>query len=270
MGDFLYGYVLGRVIFGIPILAFKLTRFVLRIAWWLGLWAVLSVGAGLMSITRAGKANADETAGFGRFTEDGALWRDKASGLEFPCSDTELCEIHAGVAGQYWRRTALSRLVRATAIWRYRFDAVTDGAGGIAATHEFTQEARVNLTLDTVDPAQASTDQYGQGRNRDWAVEALMHMDWLLTNRAGTRSASQRTWTTCTGTRPGTSGRSSAGPSRWAQRRPRRRSAGHKCSRSARYAAVGGIATLMRTATAGGSGSGEGRTWVGSQHAGRG
>jgi hypothetical protein len=87
------------------------------------------------------------------------------------------------VAGQYWRRTALSRLVRAGAIWRYRFDAVTDGTGGPGATHEFPQEARVNLTLDTVDPAQASTDQYGQGRNRDWAVEALMHMDWLLTNR---------------------------------------------------------------------------------------
>lgn len=76
--------------------------------------------------------------------------------------------------------------MRAGAICRYRFDAVTDGTAGtadIAATHEFPQEARVNLNLDTVDPAHASTDEYNQARNRDWALEALTRMDWLLTNR---------------------------------------------------------------------------------------
>jgi hypothetical protein len=190
MGDFLYGYLLGRVIFGVPILVFKIMRFVLRIVWWLGLWAILSVGAGLMSITRAGKSGPDETAGFGQFSEDGKLWRDSASGRAFPCSETdrEHCEIQANMVGQYWRSTALSRLVRAGAIVRYRFDAVTDGAAGIAATHEFPQEARVNLNLDTVDPAHASTDEYNQARNRDWALEALARMDLLLTNR-GWRSA---------------------------------------------------------------------------------
>lgn len=58
MGDFLYGKLLGYVIVGVPILVFKIMRFALRIVWWLGLWAILSVGAGLMSITRAGKIRA--------------------------------------------------------------------------------------------------------------------------------------------------------------------------------------------------------------------
>jgi hypothetical protein len=190
MGDFLYGKMLGYVIFGVPILVFKITRFTLRIVWWLGLWVILSVGAGLMSMTRAGKSGPDETAGFGGYSEDGKLWRDKASGQLFPYSQTEseYCEIQANLDGQYWRRTALSRLVRSGAIWRYRFDAVTDGIAEVAATHEFPHEARVNLNLDTVDPAHASTDQYNQARNRDWALEALAHMDWLLTNR-GWRAA---------------------------------------------------------------------------------
>jgi hypothetical protein len=192
MGDFLYGKMLGYVIVGVPILVFKIMRFALRIVWWLGLWAILSVGAGLMSITRAGRSGPDETAGFGQFSGEGKLWRDKASCHLFPCSQTELehCEIQANLAGQYWRRTALSRLVRAGAIWRYRFDAITDGTADITATHEFPQEAKVNLNLDTVDPAHASTDQYNQARNRDWALQALAHMDWLLTNR-GWRAAGQ-------------------------------------------------------------------------------
>ncbi len=188
MGDFLYGKMLGYVIVGVPILVFKIMRFVLRIVWWLGLWAVLSIGAGLLSITRAGKSRPDETAGFGQFSKDQKLWQDQASGQLFRVSETdrECCEIHADLAGQYWRRTALSRLVRAGAIWRYRFDAVTEGTAAIAATLEFPQEARVNLNLDTVDPAQASTDEYNQSRNRDWALEALTHMDWLLTSRGWT------------------------------------------------------------------------------------
>jgi hypothetical protein len=185
MGDFLYGKMLGYVIVGVPILVFKIMRFTLRIVWWLGLWIILSVGAGLMSMTRAGKSGPDETAGFGGYSEDGELWRDKASGQLFPYSqaESECCEIQASEAGTYWRRTALSRLVRSGAIMRYRFDAVTDGTAEVAATHEFPQEARVNLNLDTVDPAHVSTDQYNQARNRDWALQALAHMDWLLTNR---------------------------------------------------------------------------------------
>ena len=185
MGDFLYGKMLGYVIVGVPILVFKIMRFALRIVWWLGLWVILSIGAGLMSITRAGKSGPDETIGFGQFSEDGKRWQDNASGHMFPCSQTEFeyCEIQANLAGQYWRSTALSRLMRAGAIWRYRFDAVTDGTADIAATHEFPQEARVNLNLDTVDPAHAGTDEYNQARNRDWVLKALAHMDWLLTSR---------------------------------------------------------------------------------------
>jgi hypothetical protein len=185
MGDFLYGKVLGYVIVGVPILVFKIMRFALRIVWWLGFWVILSVGAGLMSITRTGKSEPDQAAGFGQFSDDRKLWRDEASGQLFRCSETdrEHCEIQANLAGQYWRRTALSRLGRAGAIWRYRFDAVTDDTADLAATHEFAQEARVNLSLDTVDPAHASTDEYNQARNRDWALEALTRMDWLLTSR---------------------------------------------------------------------------------------
>lgn len=188
MGDFLYGYVLGRVIFGIPVLVFKIMRFMLRIAWWLGLWVVLSIAAGLIAIARRGQDGSAETEGLGHFSEDEKLWQDEASGQVFRCSETdrEHCELTATVAGQYWRSTALSRLMRRGAIWRYRFDAVTEAADGsvlVAATHEFPQEARVKLTLDHVDPAQASTDPYGLEQNREWALDALTHMDWLLTSR---------------------------------------------------------------------------------------
>ena len=188
MGDRTYGYLLGLAIFGIPVLAFKVTRFMLRIAWWLGLWVILSLGAAVIAITRAGKSGPDETAGIGELTKDKKNWQDTASGQLFPISETEYenCEIQATLAGQYWRDTALSRLLRKGSIWRYRFDAVTDGSDDIAATHEFPQEARVNLNLDTVDPAHASTDQYNQADNRELALRALAHMDWLLTSRGWT------------------------------------------------------------------------------------
>jgi hypothetical protein len=158
MGDFLYGKMLGYVIVGVPILVFKIMRFTLRIVWWLGLWVILSAGAGLMSMTRSGKSGPDETTGSGGYSEDRELWRDNASGQLFPYSPTESerCEIRASEAGTYWRRTALSRLVRSGAIMRYRFDAVTDGTAEVAATYEFPQEARVNLNLDTIDPADQS------------------------------------------------------------------------------------------------------------------
>lgn len=188
MGDRTYGFWLGMAIVGVPILTFKIARFTLRVAWWLGLWVILSLSAGLMSITRGGKPAPDEAAGIGELTTDKEHWQDAASGQLFPVSETEYeyCEIRATMAGTYWRDTALSRLVRKGAILRYRFDAVTEGSSEIAGTHEFPQEARVNLNLDTIDPAHASTDQYNQAGNRDLALHALAHMDWLLSSRGWT------------------------------------------------------------------------------------
>jgi len=185
MGDFIMGYLIGRTIR----LTFRLAGFLFRIAWWLGVFVLLSIGAGAMALIKLGQAKPDETQGFGVYSPDRTVWRDRKTNLSYPVSDTETeyCEVHATQDGQYWRRTAISRLVRMGAIVRYRFNAVIDhpdeGQSNIAATVDFPQEARVNITLDHVDPALAASDPYGLNQNRELATSALDHLDWLLTNR---------------------------------------------------------------------------------------
>lgn len=188
MGDFIMGYIIG----GTLKLIFRLTRFLLRIAWWLTIFVVLSLGAGVLTLAKAGQTKTEEGADFGDYSEDREIWKTRKTGLTYPCSSTDIeyCDVQATVAGQYWRRTAISRLMRMGAIWRYRFDAVVDKSAedvaSIAATVQFPQEAKVNITLDHLDPAAAASDPYGLGQNREQAIAALDHLDWVLTNRGWT------------------------------------------------------------------------------------
>jgi hypothetical protein len=185
MGDFIMGYLIGGTIK----LTFRLARFLFRIAWWLGVFVLLSVGAGAMALVRLAQPKPDETEGFGVYSSDRTVWRDRKTNQSYACSDTdtEYCEVYATQDGQYWRRTAISRLLRMGAMVRYRFNAVIenpdDGQPKVAATVDFPQEARVNITLDHVDPALAASDPYGLNQNREQATSALDHLNWLLTNR---------------------------------------------------------------------------------------
>jgi hypothetical protein len=160
--------------------------FFIRIAWWLAVFVLLSIGAGIMALVRLARPGPDESAAFGQYSDDGRLWQDRATGQWYPCSQTERerCEVEATEAGFYWRRTAISRLMRAGAVLRYRFCAVGGGSSAadpvLIAEVEFPVEARRNITLDHLDPANASTDPYNLGVNRDSAKSALDDLDWLL------------------------------------------------------------------------------------------
>jgi hypothetical protein len=188
MGDFIFGFILGRVIIGLVRLYFKLLWFLLRSAWWLAVFLILSAGAGMALLAKGGRARPDDTAGFGRFLDD-THWQDDATGSVYPAAaaEREYCEIYAADAGTYWRRTAISRLLRMGAIMRYRFDAITEAGPGrareLAASQEFPQEARHNITLDHVDPDLAGSDPYGLDQNRDLAVDALKTVELQLAGR---------------------------------------------------------------------------------------
>ena len=164
----------------------KIYWFFIRIAWWLAVLVVLSIGAGIIGLVRLGRPKADDTAGFGRYSGDPRLWLDDKTGEQYPVSDTETeyCEVEADQAGMYWRRTAVSRLLRGGAIVRYKFYAISKGSQGaeptIAAEEEFPQEARRNITLDHIDPAKAAEDRYGLDGHRKQAADALDVMHLLL------------------------------------------------------------------------------------------
>ncbi len=131
MGDFIYGFLIGRVIGGIFVLACKIVWFFLRIAWWLSVFLLLWIGAGVVFLFRGGRRAREDAERLGRYLDDGTGWQDEASGDVYPLSgERERCEIHAVEAGTYWRRTAISRLLRGGAILRYRFAALTDAGSG--------------------------------------------------------------------------------------------------------------------------------------------
>lgn len=167
--------------------------FVIRVAWWLAVLVVLSIGAGIMGLVRLGRPKVDDRAGFGRYSGDPRLWLDEGTGERYPVSDTETeyCEIEADQTGMYWRRTAVSRLLRGGAIVRYKFYAVAKGGQdadpAIAAEEEFPQEARRDITLDHLDPAKAAEDRYGLDGHRKTAENALDAVELLLDRRGWER-----------------------------------------------------------------------------------
>lgn len=198
MSSFEEGYRQGEKIGGVIFIGFRIFWFFARIVWWLSVLIVVSLIAGITALVKSGRPGPDVSAGFGRFTDDRAYWQDEKSGVRYPVRDEELdtCEIQAVQGGMHWQRTALSRLVKRGAVVRYQFAAVSDGSPGsahagapeILASEEFLNEARRNITIDHLDPAQAATDQYGLQQSRDEAVSALDHLDWILTSRGWERT----------------------------------------------------------------------------------
>jgi hypothetical protein len=195
MANFEEGWRQGEKAGGVIFFFLRIIWFFVRIAWWLAVFVLLWIGAGMMALTRLGRPRPDDTAGFGRYSDDHRLWLDDASGLQYPSSrsDTEYCEVEADQTGMYWRRTAASRLLKGGAIVHYKFYAVRKQAPGegsgpvVAAETEFPQEARHNITLDHLDPAHAHEDPYGLSGNRDLATQALDDLEWILDKRGWER-----------------------------------------------------------------------------------
>ncbi len=192
MSSFQEGWEQGERIGNIFTLGFRIMWFFWRIAWWLSIFLIASIIAGIAALFRMFGSKPDPAAGFGTYSHDQAQWQDTASGQLYPVrkEQREICEVKAAMHGLHWQRNAMSRLIRRGAIFHYRFSAVSDGLPGegprTVASAEFLNEARHNITLDHLDPAQASVDPYDLSNNRDEAVEALKHLDWLLTNTGWT------------------------------------------------------------------------------------
>lgn len=182
MSNFSDGYRQGALIGEILTGVFKVVWFFTRIAWWLLVFLVLSLGAGVASLARRGR-DEPEIEGSGKYSEDRTQWFDERSGKWYPCSQTKLeyCTVQAMEQGMYWRMTALSRLLRGGAMKRTIFLAIHDGNSDIVVASEFPEEARLNITLDHLDPALAATDQYGLSNNRDRARDALRELETILT-----------------------------------------------------------------------------------------
>jgi hypothetical protein len=192
MSSFQEGRAQGERLGGIIFIFFRIAWFFFRIAWWLGQFLIFSLFAGMVALVKLGRADPDIATGFGHFSEDGAQWQDQHTGQWYPVSKEtqEHCVVEAKMGGLALRRNALSRLVKRGAIFRYTFAAVSDGTGSAAepfAKEEFLNEARHNITLDHLDPEATASDSYDLGQNRDEAVSALEHLEWLLTNRGWER-----------------------------------------------------------------------------------
>ena len=195
MGDFIFGFIIGRVAITLFKWYFKLLRILFRTAWWLVVLMLVGLGAGVAWLVRGGHGR--ETfggGGYGEFQQGNTLWKDRGSGTVYPVSPDqwEHCEIYAEEAGMNWQRTALSRIVRQGAICRYRLVALTDPAGDgtrkRAGWFEFLNEARKNIGLDELNPANADAPelagpwQQAVQHNRDEVTGALEVLGAHLTN----------------------------------------------------------------------------------------
>lgn len=196
MGDFLFGFIIGRVAIGLFKLYFKLLWFLARTAWWLVVFLLASLGAGIAWLARGGHGpELFDSGGFGEYLANDTLWQDLDSGTVYPVSadEREYCEVYAEYAGMHWRRTALSRMLRQGAITRYRFVALTDqaadGTKQRAGWLEFLHEARKNIGLDELNPAYAGapelmgTGQRATENNRNEATDGLEALKALLVAR---------------------------------------------------------------------------------------
>lgn len=187
----LFTSVLVKVFSGLIYVGIKITWFMTRIAWWLTMYLLFSLGAGVAWLARGGHGKPTAGGGSGRFLEGGSGWQDAESGTVYPVSGTEFeyCVIDAELAGQYWRRTAIARLLRRGAIAKYKFYAVSETTGTwprAGAWCEFEHEARKNLALDDLDKKQAlgsglSADAKDAMKfNQAVAYGALEHVGVLL------------------------------------------------------------------------------------------
>jgi hypothetical protein len=191
MSSFREGYQQGKLIGNIFTVVFRIAWFFARIAWWLSIFLIASIIAGVAALIKRGQSS-DVSEKFGTYSDDRSQWQDKKTGQRYPVRQgaRETCEVKASMGGFHWQRTALSRLVKRGAVSHFTFSAVRDGSAGaapeIVASSKFLNEARHNITLDHLDPARAAEDIYGLSDNRTEAESGLEHLDWLLTNRGWT------------------------------------------------------------------------------------
>jgi hypothetical protein len=190
----LFTSLLVKAISGILYVAYLLAWHLFRVAWWLSLYLLLSLGSGVIWLARGGRGRPADTGRFGRYLQDRQLWQDAASGTAYPVSAAgcEYCEVIAELSGQYWRRTMLNRLLRRGALWRYKLSAVVIGGGPetVAAWCEFPSEAWKRVTLDDLALAGGPVpgiDPDALNYNRAEAQAALDHLEVLLDGRGWKR-----------------------------------------------------------------------------------
>jgi hypothetical protein len=82
--------------------------------------------------------------GPGDYSDNGLYWHDGKTGILYHVHaiETEECEVQGADRGVRWRKSTLSRLVRAPAIVSCRFDAVTDDTAQVAGSVSFSRHAR--------------------------------------------------------------------------------------------------------------------------------
>jgi hypothetical protein len=170
---------------------FRAALFLFKVVWWLGVFVVLSAGAGIVWLTRIGRPRPDFSVGSGAFAEDGAEWRDEKTGQFYPVdpANKDVCEIRVDEAGVYWRTTALMRLIGRGVMLRHKFVAVDRTTSAVVTDAEFGREARRNITVEHLDPEKAGSDPYDLRQDRQRALEALDFLDLLLEQRGWSRAA---------------------------------------------------------------------------------
>lgn len=188
----LFTSLLVKAISGILYVVYGLTWHLLRAAWWLTLYLILSLASGVAWLARGGHGKPVDSGGFGHVLDDESGWQDVDSGTVYPASadNQEYCTVQAKLTGQYWRRTMLNRLLRRGALWKYTFYALSDSAPSgretAAAWLDFPQEAWKNVTLDDIDPQLPLVPEMPGDAlkyNREEASAALEHIKWLLVKR---------------------------------------------------------------------------------------
>ena len=230
--DELFDFLIVKMFGGILTLAFRIAWFFTRVAWWLTIYLLLSLGGGVAWAARGRRGREVDTGRFGSFLEGDSGWQDATSGTVYPAdaAEREFCDIHAELDGQYWRQTAIARLLRRGAVWRYKLYAVTTDGQQLAAWCEFAQEARKNITLDHMDPAMSGipelqgVDKNAMAANRESIGGAINDLEWLLSNRGWSRPVTQPTRPISTGTPTATRARLSPGTPRSPRQPPRSRS----------------------------------------------
>jgi hypothetical protein len=178
----------GEKIGGVIFIGFRILWFFIRVTWWLGQFLIFSLVAGAVSLVRLGRPAADQTEGFGQYSPDRTRWQDARSGRSYPLASEprEHCVVQAATGSLAYRRNAISRLVRRGAIFRHTFSAVNDSSDvvpNLAASADFIQEMRHNITLDNLDPEGEDIARYDLHDNYAEAKNALDQLDWVLTQR---------------------------------------------------------------------------------------
>ena len=130
--------------------------------------------------------------GPGEYSDNGLYWHDEKTGILYHVHaiETEECEVQGANRGADWRKTALSRLVRAPAIVSCRFDAVTDDTAQVAGSVSFSRHARYGVRhLDDLEPGIADMHSTETGESPVWAGDcqraaaALAYLDAILEAR---------------------------------------------------------------------------------------